>query len=327
MSRPSAEHSLPVECGPVEGSEESAPRPSRPSPRLRPVPRRGGEARGDTPRWDAEHHSGRPGRSHRPPNPVLTAIGAGLLALTLIASGVWWLSERSPEVSGTGRAVANPFYRLEVAVDPTPVFATYRSLRIHLPVPDENVTQLAFHQASFPSALHLTSLVPDADARRVAKTRTMIRHERPAIAAEEAQGAPAVFNGEALRLWRTNRNGLPDSAADVGAIPGTAVYAPVTGEVTAVRRYFLYGKYEDFELHIRPKGWDDVECVLIHVAEPIVQRGDVVIGGVTPIAEVRRLSNREELQLGQYTKDGGDHVHVQLNGIQLPGQITTLDGS
>ena len=56
-------------------------------------------------------------------------------------------------------------------------------------------------------------------------------------------------------------------------IPGTPVYAPVSGEVLEVRPYYLYGEYADFEIHITPNGWAEVDVVLIHVDNVQVVEG------------------------------------------------------
>ena len=142
-----------------------------------------------------------------------------------------------------------------------------------------------------------------------------------------AGDATAVWQGEALRLWRSNRSGPPDTAADVGAAPGTQVRAPVSGTVIAVRRYELYDRYEDFEIHIQPEGWPEVDVVLIHVADVSVSVGDDVLGGLTPIAAVRHLSDKVDLQLGGYTGDGGNHVHVQLNELPDPAMLEYVGDS
>lgn len=128
-------------------------------------------------------------------------------------------------------------------------------------------------------------------------------------------------------MWRSNRSGAPDSAIDVGAPPGTPVYAPVTGEVIGVRAYRLYDKYDDYEIHIQPTGWPEVDVVLIHIDNVSVEVGDHVIGGVTPLAGVRLLSDRVTHQISAFTKDGGDHVHVQLNRLEVPGKLPPIGGS
>ena len=216
---------------------------------------------------------------------------------------------------------------------PTPYFASYRSLRLALPVPPESVSLLAFHQASGDRALHLESLVPDTDMTALAARVQDGDYPTSAQLAEESGPYPndgyvaTVWAGEALRLWRSNRSGPPDTAVDVGAEPGSEVRAPVSGTVIAVRSYLLYGRWEDYEIHIRPEGWPEVDVVLIHIADPQVAEGDWVVAGVTPIAAVRYLSDKVDLQLEGYTRDGGDHTHMQLNEMPDPATVEFLGGS
>jgi len=205
--------------------------------------------------------------------------------------------------------------------DPTPFFGSYRSLHLYLPVTVDSLTEIAFHQASGKTALHIDSLLPDANMNVVAQNHGSGR----TVPTQTVE--PAVLTGSVLRMWRSNRRGAPDTAADIGALPGTLVYAPVTGTVLQVRPYKLYEKYDDYEIHIQPNGWKDVDVVIIHVDSPSVKAGDRVVGGITRIAIVRKLSDRVTPQIAAYTKDRGDHVHLQLNQVAVPGEITTVGGS
>ncbi|TDB37747.1 MAG: hypothetical protein D9V44_06720 [Actinobacteria bacterium] len=211
--------------------------------------------------------------------------------------------------------------------DPTPIFATYRSLNLRLPVDPGDVTALAFHQASGRQTLAMDSLAPDADMAQAAKLKAVPASQAPSGSAESTASIQTVWQGSVLRLWRSNRTGAPDTAADVGADPGSIVYAPVTGTVLQVRAYKLYSKYPDYEIHIKPDGWPEVDVVLIHVDDVSVVAGDRVTGGASRIACVRKMSDKIDIQLGGYTRNGGDHVHVQLNRVAVPGKLEQLTGS
>ncbi|MBE0475581.1 MAG: hypothetical protein IBX62_00550 [Coriobacteriia bacterium] len=261
------------------------------------------------------------GRRRRHPLAALLTAALLVAAASLLA---WSLSARGAARSGGGTG-EGASYRLEVLPDPTPVFATYRSLQIHLPLRPEEATAIAFHQASGGDSLRMGSLVPDADMAAAARGDVQLK---PAVARVEApEGVPAVLDGRVLRLWRSNRRGAPDTACDAGAAPGTVVYAPVSGTVAAVTRYELYGRHPDYEIHISPDGWPEVDVVLIHVDAVKVRPGDRVEAGATGIAEVRRLSDRLDHQLAAYTGDGGDHVHMQLNRVGAPGELRPIGGS
>ncbi len=328
------------------GSWRPAPPSGEPS-RQRPQPRARARTRNGRTRFPAEHIAPAPpgggwpssSRQRRRERHIDIWRGIGLIVIVAAVAAtsllVWRLANRAAgDERGAAGAQAggeSAAYAIETAADPTPFLASHRSLSIHLPVPPETVTQVGFHQAATQSALPMSSLIPDADMKAAGKTRTMRRRlltaapETAEVAAEAH--IPTVFDGEALRMWRSNRKGRPDTAVDVGAGPGTQVFSPVTGRIIAVRKYWLYGKHLDYEIHIQPQGWPQVDCVLIHVTDVSVRAGDQVVGGVTPIAKVRLLSDRVIPQLGQYTKDGGDHVHMQLNRVAVPGKIERVGGS
>lgn len=246
-------------------------------------------------------------------------IAASVIVLVAVMLLSWRLGVRNDRdaVSATVATAAETVDR-----DPTPVFAAYRSMPLRLPVATESLTEIAFHQAAGSSALSMSTTLPDADMALAAAA-----HGTPDITTAADAGSSNVLQAQVLRLWRSGRNGEPDTAVDVGAPPGTIVYSPVSGEVVAVRTYQLYGEYEDYEIHIQPDGWPEVDCVLIHIDGVRVEVGDRVTAGVTAVAEVRLLSDRVDHQISGYTADAGDHVHVQLNRVDVPGKLEGINGS
>ncbi|GAB4277260.1 MAG: hypothetical protein Kow0056_08560 [Coriobacteriia bacterium] len=251
---------------------------------------------------------------------------ASLVAVLLLLGGMLAGGDDRPAeqtaVAETETAPSGP---------PTPYFASYRSLRLSLPVPPDKVTVVAFHQAAGKRALHLEPLVPIADMEAVAKRVNDGDFVTSAQLAEEngsASDASSIWDGEALQLWRSGRTGPPDTAVDVGALPGTEVRSPVSGKVIAVRPYDLYGSVQDFEIHIQPDGWPEVDVVLIHVTDVLVSEGETVVGGVTRIASVRALAREiGPLQISGYVADEGDHVHVQLNELPDPAMMEYIGDS
>jgi hypothetical protein len=197
-------------------------------------------------------------------------------------------------------------------VDPTPILASRGNVILRLPVAVDDLTEVGFHQASYDYALSMETPLPDADMESVKAKKSSARDK-----SLQQAGPDAVLTGSVLRMWR-DRPGKPDSALDVGAAPGSTVFAPVEGTVVLVKPYDLYGKYPDVQIHVRPDANAKIDCVLIHVADPVVKAGDHVSAGVTPIGAVRKLADRMNMQLGHYTPEGGNHVHVQLNDLNDP---------
>lgn len=261
------------------------------------------------------------------------AISLAAVAALVITAGIGWRFVSDSEASGSAMtssvAVASAVpdaLSAEELRDPTPLLAEYKGLQMRVPVPLDALTEVGFHQASNNFALSMTTELPTAGTDQSKADRSTGRD----LSLQEA-GPDAWLQGSVLRMWRS-RPGQPDTAVDIGAPAGTDVYSPVTGTIVKIKEFQLYGKYPDFEIHIRPDGFEDIDCVLIHVGDLSVKAGDRVTAGVTRIAAVRLLSDRITHQLGEYTQDGGDHVHVQLNNAAHPeykgleGAIAT-DGS
>lgn len=256
-------------------------------------------------------------RRRRSPYPLLT------VAVIVVGIGVivWMLTWGAPDAPSVEVTVPAAAVAAEPERAPTPRFAEVEGVDLHLPIDASAITALAFHQASGERAQAMTALVPDVPDPNA------IDPEALASQMAEAADSSDVWGGVCLRLWRSGRGGEPDTAADIGAEPGTSVYAPVTGTVVEVRPYLLYEKHDDIEIHIQPDGGDDLDVVLIHVTDASVEAGDRVIGGVTRIAAIRKMSGLIDLQLAGYTGDGGDHVHMQVNTVAEPGELDDAGGS
>jgi murein DD-endopeptidase MepM/ murein hydrolase activator NlpD len=241
-------------------------------------------------------------RGHAAPNPVASA----------------WSKTATATVAATAEA--------DVAV-PTPAFASYRGKHLLLPVPVASLTVAAFHPTSFKDSLPMK---PITAVRSISDAVAAVKRQRkdgtPAWPRAEADADDrGIWTGSVLVLWRTHAVGKRNTALDCGAKPGTPVFSPVDGVVMRIRPYKLYGRVNDFEFHIKPDYWNDVDVIILHVKDPIVAIGDRVVAGVTQIANVRNLKSQVSgLQLRSYTTEGGDHTHIQLNRIPLPNETWVL---
>jgi hypothetical protein len=255
---------------------------------------------------------------------TITVIGA-LLLLVTGAIGWRYVSDHIAESTPLASLVAPDAPAPKAAGAPapasaetslaaaTPIFAWYGHVKLHLPVPMKRLTEIGFHQASYAWALPMKTSMADANLSVVAVTRTTGRNR-----AAEPSGPDAVMTGKVLRMWRA-RAGRPDTAADVGAAAGTPVLSPVTGTVVRIKPYKLYGRYPDYEMHIIPDGTSGIDVVMIHLVDLTCAVGDHVIAGVTPVAHIRKLSDKFHDQLADYTKSPGDHVHIQVNNSNYRG--------
>jgi len=224
------------------------------------------------------------------------------------------MATASPPVKRTGApAEGTPVVRpVNPSAPATPYFASYKSLKLRLPVSVDDLTEVGFHQASYAYALHLKTRLDDADMTAAKHDRSTHRDK-----ASQPTAMNAYLVGEVLRMWR-DRPGKPDSAVDVGANPGSPVLSPVTGTVVKVKRYKLYGQFDDYEVHIQPDGHPGLDVVMIHLNSVTARPGDRVVGGASQLAQVRRLPKAVASQLRSYTKNHGYHTHIQVNDATDP---------
>lgn len=170
-----------------------------------------------------------------------------------------WIAARVSAV----RPVPHP----DAVADDTPrVFAHYDG--IDLVEPARDALAIGFHQAggSHPGLTPVGNIVANENARGTPDTAT-------------------AADGPDVRVMASRgRRGPGTSAVDVALPPGTPVASVVTGRVTAVERYALYGRYDDVLIEIQPDGRPDVRVMLYHLEDIQVTVGDLVVAGVTPLA-------------------------------------------
>lgn len=166
-------------------------------------------------------------------------------------------------------------------------------------------------------ALHLPAAVPQAigfheagssSARTLRPTGRLLEDRNPtATIAPLEQPAP-----DYLVLSSRGRAAAPTSALDVAVDDDATIVASVTGVVTDVSGYLLYGSYPDLRIEIVPDDRPDLRVVAIHVRDPAVRVGDRVAAGLTPIAaSVRRLPFVSHIDRDTAPERLG-HVHLEV---------------
>ncbi len=176
---------------------------------------------------------------------------------------------------------------------------------IELRVPATEVVLLGFHEASYPDAVAMTpvgSVVANENT-------TKFSHDH----AREGEADLHVLSSRGRRQGAT-------TAVDVVLAPGVNVLAPVTGTVTDVRGYHLYGRHADTRIEIQPDANPELRVVLIHVRGVGIRVGDKVVAGETILAEEANVFPFSS-QVDRYTEpDRYGHVHLE---VKPPGQPTT----
>lgn len=181
------------------------------------------------------------------------------------------------------------------AVDAPPVFAGFGDVALHLP--SDTVELVGFHEASKEDALEMTP------------------HGEIAVNENTTKFSPPPADPDGARYLVLSSRGRvhpATSAVDVVLRDGVPVTSVVTGTVTDVRPYSLYGKYPDTRIEIRPADRPDLRIVLIHVAGVQVATGDEVVAGETVIAA---SANRFPFpsHIDRYSEpDRWPHVHIEI---------------
>jgi hypothetical protein len=180
----------------------------------------------------------------------------------------------------------------------TAVFARMRGskLEIHFPAPPKKLVAVGFHQADNKKAVIFAPLLTCHGIGSASKIKALIK-----------KGS--------IKLFQQPLRGRGDSnltAADCAVPPKTTVVAPVSGVVTNVRHYLLYGYIDDLRLEIKPDGSPHLRVVMIHITGVKVKKGKRVIGGITPVAVVRHLPLVSTINRFVPVKPV-DHVHIQVN--------------
>lgn len=178
---------------------------------------------------------------------------------------------------------------------PLPAFAYAAGVRVHLPS-EESVAH--FHEAYSRASL------PMAPYGR------LLRSENPRFR-PPSEPQP----GRRYVVMRSRGRGTAStSAVDVVAPAGETLYAPVTGTVTAVRSYWLYGRFPDVRVEIQPAGAPGVRVVMIHLERIVhVSVGQRVVVSQTPIGRPRVLPFNS--QTDTYTHSHDPHVHIEIKRV------------
>lgn len=231
----------------------------------------------------------------------------GLLALGAGGTRLAAATDPAPDdpVDGAPPALAgDPLpVPVEVAASPETVPASVASalpvlgragdLLVHVPAADPLL--VSYHEASFPQALPLLPLGTLSGNDN--PTRSLTSRDHP-------DGLP--FHVQVSR----GRANASTSAVDVVLRPGEPVRAPVTGTVTEVRSYQLYGTHDDVRIELQPDD-SDLAVVLIHVHDVVVRAGDrVAVGDV--VAGGARMFPFGAVVDRQTEPERFGHVHMEV---------------
>jgi hypothetical protein len=112
--------------------------------------------------------------------------------------------------------------------------------------------------------------------------------------------------------------GTGNGGLDIGAAPGTDVYAPVDGKVVQVGSYVINGRERGVRVDIRPDSDATVIVSMTRIAgDPTLKIGNAVQAGVTRVGSIIDLSKVEKQMLARYTQDSGNHVTIEVHSAAM----------
>jgi hypothetical protein len=232
------------------------------------------------------------------------------VAVAVVFAGLWGLrlggptglveqAARADERMAAGRtAVAGSPEAPDSRVHFTPgtdPFAQAGAITLYLPA--RRYIALAYHEASGREALEMQ---PFGTCTRN-ENRTKFRRPHP------------VDGPKYVVMSSRGRPHPATSALDVALKLEEPVLSPVTGTVTRVKRYRLYGTYLDIRLVVQPADRPDLRVVLIHLTDMQVRRGALVVAGTSVLGYARALPFRS--QVNDYVGAGVSHVHLEVKRV------------
>lgn len=185
------------------------------------------------------------------------------------------------------------------ATEPTPIA---RVAGIELVAPSAHTVLVGFHEAAGGGTLEMESLAPLAVA---------LNGERTAV----APGASADQVAPVMELPTRQRGTAAASAVDIAVPAWRDIVAPVSGTVTAVNPYMLYGEFSDNRVEIEPEGQPGVRVVMIHIGEVEVRPGDEVVAGETLVARTAKqfpFASQIDRFSEHASGEARPHVHMEV---------------
>ncbi|MEI8104712.1 MAG: hypothetical protein WCH31_02575 [Actinomycetes bacterium] len=195
-------------------------------------------------------------------------------------------------------APASPTRLLPVGPPTAQVIAKLGTLHLELPVNQKRVTAIAYYGAAN-SALALSPVGTQANAGLL----TRLLHK-------------VVGGGAGNPRWYLlpGGQGPSTSALDVGAAPGTDVYAPVDGTIVGIGEVVLNGEVYGSQIEIQPTLSPSMVVSVSRLAvDPSLAVGAMVTAHGSRLGRVIDFSKVETQGLARYTNDAGNHVLLEVH--------------
>lgn len=219
---------------------------------------------------------------------VVGALVAITLGLTAFGGGS---AKPGTAIDATGRS--------EPAGDVRPDamnLATVGNLQLQLPVPTAAVTAIGYHSAN-DGALALNPAGRQGNEGLLARLWRRI--------------AGSESNRRVVWFQLGGDNGT--EVLDVGAAPGTDVYAPADGVVVSITPIVLNGKLVGSQIDLRPRAAPSTTVSISNVTpDPALAVGSPVLAAVSKLGSAVHVAKVEEQALAAHTNDDGNNVAISV---------------
>lgn len=234
----------------------------------------------------------------RPVVPALAAISALLVGPTMIGAGASTDDFTGARLTADGLLAPEPVRAPAIEVQAEGLPPRMAQVEgIELLVPAHDIVMVGYHEASYDDALRF------APVGRLAENENSTKF---------TAGVDDLSGLDYTVLSSRGRSQGATTAIDVVLAPGVNVIAPVSGTVTSVRPYELYGRHADTRIEIQPDGAPLLRVVLIHVAGVQVAEGDRVEAGRSVLAQEAAIFPFSS-QVDRYTEPlRYGHVHIEI---------------
>ena len=214
------------------------------------------------------------------------------------------------KVTGTSPVVVErpTYFSYEPVVEPEPfTFATWGGVELKCPIRYCDLVAVVFHEA-YPTG---SDGKPD-NPQVMQPLGICLQDDNPqniCPGVSTSLGSDPYYFIEETR----NRGTCSTSASDVVAKAGSPVFSPVNGTVIAAESYMLYGRYYDLRVRILIDDRPGYHMAVLHLATLSVSVGQRVEAGVTQVGTVRDLTPYFNSAANTYSREAGNHPHLQIN--------------
>jgi hypothetical protein len=168
---------------------------------------------------------------------------------------------------------------------------------MHVPVFQNRITAVGYHAVDN-GALALDPVGEQANKGLFAR---LVRR----LAGADAAG---------IAWYQLGGDGSANAVLDVGAAPGTDVYAPVDGVVVGISDYVISGRKLGSRVDVQPSSEPSLVVSLTHLrSDPSLTVGAAVTASSSKIGTVLDFSRWERQSLARYTQDAGNHVSLEVH--------------